>query len=404
MSTTTSPTFTPPAPAGPARKGRPVTRTAPARTTSAGSGPAATTAVTPPTAAAGLDPFDGALPYTRGSAARMLLLHRRRDWQPLLDRQAQLPQATTVLRDLVRGGDTPDRDLTRSLRSHIAAVGPIKTREIDRLDKVVSRVCDDNLWGSMGRKEFVAADGDGPGAGKSQCIGTVALRIARDAWAQTGKTVGADENEHWPVGYVEVNSSTRQLGLMESIYRFFGFPKTPRETATSLLGRLGDQLDAVGCQLLILDDAHQLRQVGKETRQLTDFLKALVTSLPVTVVFVGNQLRNSAILKPSDDDSYIAADQLRVRHQLMTFPIYKPDVPQHRDWLRRILRELEQQIVVPDPAVMSKLLDDDVLELLLQGSGGRVGRSIDWAKRAISATVAKPQLIDVEFLQKHART
>lgn len=341
------------------------------------------------------------LPYTNRAAVRQLMPHRKADWDALLARQDALHNNTVTLQEALDAANgKPDPLLARSLRAHIYAIGPVRTRDIERFEKLLDKVTDGNLWRPLGGKEWIAVDGDGPGAGKSQAVTTVALRIHREACATQGRAIGPDGNEHIPVGYVEVNSSTRSLGLMESIYHFFGFPKVPRESAQSLLNRLGEQLDQVGCRVLIIDDAHQLRQVGRDTRQLTDFLKSLLTGIPVTLVGVGNQLGKSALLRTSDDNQYIAADQLTVRHRRLVFPIYNKDEPKDRDHIRRVLRNMLKEVVVPEPECLAPAVSDEILKHLLEGSGGRVGRVIDWVKRAAVETVDSPQQLDVGLLDK----
>jgi hypothetical protein len=168
------------------------------------------------------------------------------------------------------------------------------------LDKAIKR--------SMGTDRFwVALDGPAH-IGKSELA--LKLAIERAGWTP-GHT--KEERRHGylqvPTVYVEAGSAQQGAGLYASICHALGEPSTGGEQVSS--ARLLELLPAHGTTAVIVDDAHFYRRSSRAER-LTHSLRATLR-LPVTFIYVGAGLRNSALLKRSPHGDDESTEQMRRR-------------------------------------------------------------------------------------------
>ncbi|MDL9947319.1 hypothetical protein QSJ19_17385 [Gordonia sp. ABSL11-1] len=185
----------------------------------------------------------------------------------------------------------------RLLTRWISGLGPIETSDIARTYEEVMRMLDHNAGAAYDDARWVAIDGPSH-VGKTYTIIPVLLRIndmlLRDE--RPPKREGV-KSVHVPVIYVGDQGASSKT-LVESIAEFAGIFVSRSDVETTILRRLRTILPLIGCLLIVVDEGHMLRRVGA-SRDLTDNLRRLL-SLPVSFVFVGAGLRDSALYRRTD--------------------------------------------------------------------------------------------------------
>jgi hypothetical protein len=270
----------------------------------------------------------------------------------------------------------------------IAGIGPIETSEVREIHALILRLLQTNSAAINGARQWVGIDGP-PLTGKTFATFVAALRIG----AQLRRTQADDAAEpfdHIPVVIVSGHLGDTALArnLLDNIARFIGVPlPTGLPAATETLAH---RLRDVGALLVVVDDAHFIKRKNG-SRTLTDNLKDIITTLPVSFVFVGAGLRSSALLHvPNDvadtrtrrttpdqqrfeDEQFSAVHQLRERMLFRTVRIHptKNGTPHSvlRGRLSRLVDQLER-IEGYDPSV---LRDDPVTAAIAARAQGKTG-------------------------------
>jgi hypothetical protein len=90
-----------------------------------------------------------------------------------------------------------------------------------------------------------------------------------------------------PVAYIEVPAASNGKNLMRSFTDFFGMTVTSGETMSSLRNRVVDMLNAVGTQLVVIDELHNLARNTQGNGESHDVLKNLHNDVPATFLYAG---------------------------------------------------------------------------------------------------------------------
>lgn len=306
---------------------------------------------------------------TATSASRYLQPHVLEDWPALI------AAARSNARPDVRAPlDEADR---ARLVEYTRRIGPLQTDDTRRVAAAINDLIATNVHAVNGSRRVLLVDG--PSAmGKSQAVVSAILGASDRLWQQRGQRV--DGTAVIPYVYVEVGASGLGGALLRSIHDFCGLPFAPREQADSMLARLRHLAPVLGIRAIVIDDAHMLRTVNTDSRRLTDFLKGMLTQLPVSLVFVGAGLRDSALVRQSPRVGYSAAEQIARRAQILELKPWPHDAVGDR-WTR-LVANLESQLVLPAGRRRGVLTSAGTLRLLHERSAGHPGLLIDWVKTA----------------------
>jgi hypothetical protein len=323
----------------------------------------------------------------------------REDW-PRLIRRAQ--QAPTRLADVRHALDNHTGALTDDLLDRMYytnnAAPKIRTRDMEGVDALMTTAVRYNRANGTGRLwAGITSDSDGPGAGKTETVLAVAQSRTAAVWQRDGR-IDANGNERWPYGYVQLTSNTSTNGLMHSVYRFFGFPYSRSANADDLAGNLAYLLREVGNQAIIFDDAHLPTNISKRTAELTNFIRALL-QLPTTLIFIGNNLKGSFLLDGAADTERMAAAQLRIRHRGHKFHSYRPNA-RDRASFTKVVRVLEQQLVIDGSDLTGTLTDPDVIDYLITGWQGRLGTAVGHVRFAVNDAIGRSQPLNLDWLKR----
>ncbi|WP_157108707.1 AAA family ATPase [Aldersonia kunmingensis] len=253
-----------------------------------------------------------------------------------------------------------------------------------------------------GSRRWLGIDGP-PLVGKTHATAAAMLRVHDQLLDSPppvrGKGVRA---EHIPVVYVSVHGAS-SARLIASIANFVDLPTTKTQRAQDTLTQLRNVLPLLGTRLIVVDDAHMLRRVGG-ARDLTDNLKSIIDALPVSFIYAGAGLHDSALLRRTDsaDDGYSAAEQMAGRMRRLVLKRYDPTIAAEvRNWHRKLdllIKRLETIPGFDSTDVRSKEFGHRLFQL----ADGRTGRSLellqDCTKRAVREG-RSPQLSDLKWLE-----
>lgn len=315
----------------------------------------------------------------------ILLPHNFADWPTMM----QPP------RDKPRPPDSISAAVVREFVSYNRGIGPVDTADVRRISSAMLSVAASNENATLGARQCLLVDGPA-GMGKSQAVVATALRDTRDIWQARGRSTPMGQVIPWI--YVEATAAGQGKALMRAVCEFTGLPTGPRDTADELLVRLRKTAPLMGVRGVIVDDAHMLRVADKDSRRLTDFLKSAITGLPVTFVFVGAGLRESALLRQGGA-GYPASEQIARRSVLLEMSPWDhtpidPGTPDEMDAWARLVVTLNSLLAHPSGPGQLRLARSRAVAHLHKGSAGHVGVMIDWVKAATVFSVKQNVPLD----------
>lgn len=289
----------------------------------------------------------------------------------------------------------------------IRRVGPIETPMVSEMYSLMTDLLHTNGQALNGARQWLAIDGP-PLVGKTQGVVVAALRI-RDWLLDHQPDDRREPFDHIPVVIVSGDLGLVALArtLLDKIADYLGTELPRRGGYAAAISSLSRILRDTGTLLVIVDDAHFIkRKTG--TRELTDDLKDIITTLPVTFVFVGAGLWHSALLHvpseritrvgvdPKSDAArkafaraqYSAVEQLRLRMLYLPVPAYVTDSSgAPSEFIRDISAQLDQFDRI-DGFDTRHLRTQMSLNKVFKRSGGRTGRGFTLMAR-ISALAAE---------------
>lgn len=284
----------------------------------------------------------------------------------------------------------------------IQGVGPIETSEIREIHSLILQLLRTNSASINGARLWAGIDGP-PLSGKTFATIVAALRIGEHLRLTQGDDV-SEPFEHIPVAVVSGDLGNTALArtLLDNIARFIGVPLPPSLPAA--IAHLARRLREVGTLLVVVDDAHFIKRKNG-SRSLTDDLKDIVTTLPVSFVFVGAGLRSSALLHVPDcvsgtqtrrltpDKERFEQEQFSAVHQLRERMIFRSvrihatrSGTPHKVLRNRISRMVDQfdRIDGFDPSI---LRDERVITAIAARSHGKTGHSLKLCTEIANSSV-----------------
>lgn len=325
-----------------------------------------------------------------GVAAGQLLPHMLEHWPALLESaHANVPPT-------IDHGGLSEQQRAELVR-YTRRIGPLATEDTRRVGAAIGELIETNTHAVNGSKRVLLVNGPST-MGKSQAVTSFLLRESGRIWAQGGRRVG--NAEVIPFLYTEIGATGSARAMMTALLEFIGLPIGPRESAEQMLSRFRRLAGVLGVQAVVIDDAHMLRTVSREARQLTDFLKGMITSLPVSFVFVGAGLDDSALLRQSTGGGYSAAEQIARRATVVQMQPW-PHTAVGDAWTR-LVANLEAQLVLPTGSARGNLTSAGALRILHERSAGHPGLMIDWVKRAAVQAITTDQRLTLAALKSTA--
>lgn len=320
---------------------------------------------------------------------RPLSVQEPDDW-PLLPRRCPT---------LPPGFNYHDRD---AVCAWINQLKPIETSDIKTIEDAMWHQLKRNGHQYQGGRQILTVDGEAA-LGKTEAVTTALLRV-HDVLLRDAPTPALPEAQvhHCPVIYVADQGASFPR-LVKAIARFAqsALPLKPSTSADEVVEHLTRLLPSLGTKLIVVDDAHMLRRVGAG-RDLTDNLKRAVDRLPVSFIFVGAGLQNSALFKTSGEpDEYSAATQLARRiKQIRLTPLTSQN--QQGAWQNRVNNLVVEIEKIPGYN-WSVLRDHTFRQNLFAISQGSTGLTFYLVKETVTTAISTGQAPTTDHLLSVAR-
>ncbi len=286
-------------------------------------------------------------------------------------------------------------DLRRRVDAYNQRIGTLTTRDTTAVAQAIRRAHFENDNSAYGSASCVILDGK-PMSGKTHAALSAAFSETKKIWSALGRS--PDDPKHdrsVPWIYVEVPKLARGFSLLKAIWTFLGPPPLPQGATTAdYLEALRTIAPKVGLRGIIIDDGHGIGAgQNKDSRLLADVLKGIITGLPATIVLIGTGFGESGVLHGA------AGDQVRLRGaRWIDIGRWEPPSPRKiGDW-EYLARSLNERLVLPADGMRVRLTTRRAVHTLHEGSRGRPGLAVEWAKRAASYAVWHDTDLDVAAL------
>jgi hypothetical protein len=249
----------------------------------------------------------------------------------------------------------------------------VDTPELTAITRTMTRTVRSNAYSPPGAKNIIALSGRNL-AGKS----TLAKRWARDIYRDLITDSPVDDRgrpirrpthgwevDFCPVVFLNMGAGAKMAAFDGLILSFFGLPTSGlvRELTASAVRAIQRHRTKV----LVIDDAHFIKTVCKDARDVLDHIKKINTEIGevgATLVLVGADLTDNALAH----DPQIAG-----RMKLRAFPEYEIDSADHQSAWQRIVRDLENQVLPHLPAGKPGMLFTELAGELWYRTQGYLG-------------------------------
>jgi len=308
------------------------------------------------------------------------------DWAALVTSDNPRPQPVELVTD----------ELRHQVDAYNQRIGTISTRDTRSVREAIERAHFENDHSAYGSATCVILSGP-PLSGKTHAALTCAFSETRDIWGRLDRAPDDPKfDRSIPWIYVEVPKQARELSLLKAIWTFVGLPSLPSQaTASDYLQALRKLAPAIGLRGIIIDDSHGIGQRQSEhSRLLADILKSIITGLPATIVLIGTGFDESGVLRG------LAGDQVRLRSaRWIDVGKWPPPAQDCVGEWELLGWSLGERLVLPRSTAAVRLTTRGAVRLLHEGSCGRPGLAVEWAKRAASYAVWHDTDLDVAALQ-----
>ena len=167
-----------------------------------------------------------------------------------------------------------------------------------------------------------------------------------------------------PVVYVTVPPAATPRMLAVEFARFLGLPITTRANLTDVTDAVCGVLASCGCELVIVDEIHNLNLATRSGAEVSDQLKYFSERLPATFVYAGIDVERVGLFAGT------RGAQIASRFgTISTTPFTNGTAAQHHDW-QALISTIEQTLQLRDhqPGALVGLAD-----YLHQRTGGMIG-------------------------------
>ena len=274
----------------------------------------------------------------------------------------------------------------------------IDTPELKAITHTMTRTVRANAFSPPGAKNIVALSGRNL-AGKSTLAKRWARSIYRDSIKDSplddrGRPVGRPargwEVDFCPVVFLNMGAGAKMAAFDRLILSFFGLPTDGR--VSELTASAVKAIQRHRTKVLVIDDAHFIKTVCKDARDVLDHIKKINTEIGevgATLVLVGADLTDNALAQ----DPQIAG-----RLKLRVFPEYEIDRAEEQCAWQRIVRDLENQVLPHLPAGKPGMLFTELAGELWCRTQGYLG---DLRELVCEATILATQDRSHRIQRKH---
>ncbi|WP_367324579.1 AAA family ATPase [Streptomyces sp. HUAS ZL42] len=250
-----------------------------------------------------------------------------------------------------------------------ANLGPIRTPQLEALHEVLWDIVDSNVQDGGKTRGAVAVDAL-PGLGKTTAVLNFALAYHRREIQRAGAFTDLG-HERWPVCRIGLTSNVGMKDFNRAMLEFYAHPGRASGTSALFAQRALDCVLACETKILIIDDLHFLKAMNGNDQEISDHINGIVNQFPVTVIFIGVELKKRGIYSRNDESGDIALAHTGSKLTPLTMAPFDIDNNEHRRQWRHLLLALEKQIVLSQ--MFPGMLTDELSDYLYLRSAGCIG-------------------------------
>ena len=314
----------------------------------------------------------------RSASMANISLTRKEDWQRFVTAPARTQPERVSRAELNALSDTARGQYNRMRRDWHANLGPFRTPQLKTVREQMWTIVESNLHDGDRVKGAIALDAE-PGLGKT----TVAQMFCKEFHLQQIAEDGArtsDGHERWPVCWVSLTGNTTLRDLNRDMLSFYAHPGADRGTANQYLQRALDCVLRCETRLLVIDDLHFLRWPSAQSVQVSNHFKFIANTFPVTLLFIGVELKKSGLLADRTGSNVVA--QTARRTTVLGMDNFGVDKQEGRDVWRNLLKTIESKVVLTDSG--RGMLADTLPDYLWARTDGRIGSLMTLINRGCS--------------------
>ncbi len=321
----------------------------------------------------------GASKHTRSLAN--ISLTRKEDWNRFVLAPSRTRPDPVTRTELAGLSDTARTQYDRLRRDWHANLGPFNTPQFKTVTEQLWNITESNLHDGDRVKGAIALDSE-PGVGKTTVAQHFGKQFHLDQLKQEGPRTD-DGHERWPVCWVSLTGNTTLRDLNRAMLSFYAHPGTDRGTANQYLQRALDCVLNCETRLLVIDDLHFLKWPTAHSIQVSNHFKFIANTFPVTLLFIGVELKKSGLLADRNHSNVVAQTARRTTVIGMdSFPV--ADDHQRATW-RNLLKTIEDRVILAaaGPGMLAEVLPD----YLWARTNGHIGSLMTLINRGCSMAI-----------------
>ncbi|HVX70229.1 MAG TPA: ATP-binding protein [Mycobacteriales bacterium] len=237
-----------------------------------------------------------------------------------------------------------------------ANLGPIKTPQVGAVHEELWELLATNRQDVDRVRSSAALDAEA-GIGKT----TAAVAFGKEFHREEIDVYGPETqsgHQRIPVAFIPLPGHTTTRIFSSTLCNFYAHPGAERGTAAQLIDRAADCVLACETKLLIIDDVHFLSMQRTDHRDVANYFKSLVNTLPLTLLVVGIEL--DALLNEGLSPGQRARAQNSRRLTPLKLSPFSRSTEQARAEWRQLLKTIEHQLVLANKheGMLFRDLDD----------------------------------------------
>lgn len=319
-------------------------------------------------------------------------LTRKEDWNHYVLAPSRTRPDPVTRSQLTGLSDAARTQYNRVRRDWHANLGPFITPQFKTVTEQLWNITDSNLHDGDRVKGAIALDSE-PGVGKTTVAQHFGKHFHLDQLKQEGPRTD-DGHERWPVCWVSLTGNTTLRDLNRAMLSFYAHRGTDRGTATQYLQRALDCVLNCETRLLVIDDLHFLKWPTAQSIQVSNHFKFIANTFPVTLLFIGVELKKSGLLADRNHSNVVAQTARRTTVIGMdSFPI-KED--HERGTWRNLLTTIEARVVLAGAG--RGMLADVLPDYLWARTNGYIGSLMTLINRGCSLAIRSGEEVLTEEL------
>lgn len=149
--------------------------------------------------------------------------------------------------------------------------------------------------------------------------------------------------------WIDVQAVTTLKSLSQDMLGYYNSAspqsRPGKDTAATIAKHVANAAIAAGTELIVFDDVHHLANRDAQRDSLGDFLKALATQVPATLIMIGTGLKHSGLLSEGKSLSVEKPPTMRRNAYMQLRPIPRVSTSDVDTW-RNICASFEKRLVL----------------------------------------------------------